>query len=285
MRIGLGIDTGGTYTDSVLLDLETGQVIRKAKALTTYPNLEVGIADALNGLMFESQEAKDQQSGSLLRFSPQEITLVAVSTTLATNAMVEDKGRSACLLAVGLLPNLLEKKGLDQPPFIELRHLAGGHNADGEERHSLDLAAAERAIEETKDSVEAYAVAALGSSFNPSHEIRLEEDSVDPLWEEEPLLATITAASVQGAGGHRRPCRATRAAPADRSGRGGEQWPVVLFLPWFFPACGHLCGSLGPGPAGKAVPVCHSPAAGGRSLADPGRRAGGVLAEVGLVTW
>ena len=175
MRIGLGIDTGGTYTDSVLLDLETGQVIRKEKALTTYPNLEVGIADALNGLMFESQEAKDQQSGSLLRFSPQEITLVAVSTTLATNAMVEDKGRSACLLAVGLLPNLLEKKGLDQPPFIELRHLAGGHNADGEERHALDLAAAERAIEETKDSVEAYAVAALGSSFNPSHEIRLVE--------------------------------------------------------------------------------------------------------------
>ena len=26
----------------------------------------------------------------------------------------------------------------------------------------------------------------------------LEEDTVDPLWEEEPLLATITAASVQG---------------------------------------------------------------------------------------
>jgi hypothetical protein len=36
----------------------------------------------------------------------------------------------------------------------------------------------------------------------------LEEDTVDPLWEEEPLLATITAASVPGAGGHRRPCRA-----------------------------------------------------------------------------
>ena len=31
----------------------------------------------------------------------------------------------------------------------------------------------------------------------------LEGDTVDPLWEEEPLLATITAASVQGAGGHR----------------------------------------------------------------------------------
>ena len=58
MRIGLGIDTGGTYTDSVLLDLETGQVIRKEKALTTYPNLEVGIADALNGLMFETLLSK-----------------------------------------------------------------------------------------------------------------------------------------------------------------------------------------------------------------------------------
>jgi len=36
----------------------------------------------------------------------------------------------------------------------------------------------------------------------------LEEDSVDPLWEEEPLLATITAASVQG-----------QVATGDRAGR------------------------------------------------------------------
>jgi hypothetical protein len=84
----------------------------------------------------------------------------------------------------------------------------------------------------------------------------LEEDTVDPLWEEGAPAGHDHGCFGPGAGGHRRPCRATRAAPADRSGRGGEKWPVVLFLPWVFPACGHLCGSLGPGPAGKAVPVC-----------------------------
>ncbi len=31
-----------------------------------------------------------------------------------------------------------------------------------------------------------------------SQPTRPQEDNVDPLWEEEPLLATITAASVQG---------------------------------------------------------------------------------------
>ena len=50
MRLGVGIDTGGTYTDVVLLDFETGQVVRKAKALTTYPNLEIGITEALDKL-------------------------------------------------------------------------------------------------------------------------------------------------------------------------------------------------------------------------------------------
>jgi len=44
MSLGLGIDTGGTYIDAVLLDFEMERVICKAKALTTYPNLETGVA-------------------------------------------------------------------------------------------------------------------------------------------------------------------------------------------------------------------------------------------------
>ena len=39
----LGIDTGGTYTDSVILDRDRGKVLCKAKALTTPHDLTVGI--------------------------------------------------------------------------------------------------------------------------------------------------------------------------------------------------------------------------------------------------
>ena len=50
MRIGIGIDTGGTSTDAVLLDLDTHAVLDSAKALTTHYDLMTGILNALDGL-------------------------------------------------------------------------------------------------------------------------------------------------------------------------------------------------------------------------------------------
>ena len=35
MRLGIGIDTGGTYTDAVIYDFESGSIVGTAKALTT----------------------------------------------------------------------------------------------------------------------------------------------------------------------------------------------------------------------------------------------------------
>ncbi|MGY9052768.1 MAG: hydantoinase/oxoprolinase N-terminal domain-containing protein, partial [Rhodobacterales bacterium] len=42
MAIMLGVDTGGTYTDAVLIKNET-EVIASAKALTTHFDLEIGV--------------------------------------------------------------------------------------------------------------------------------------------------------------------------------------------------------------------------------------------------
>ena len=39
MHIALGIDTGGTYTDAVLVNQKTGKVLAKTKALTTHRDL------------------------------------------------------------------------------------------------------------------------------------------------------------------------------------------------------------------------------------------------------
>lgn len=52
MAIALGIDTGGTYTDGVLflLDLSTGNIKAKVKALTTRENLVLGIRECIRNM-------------------------------------------------------------------------------------------------------------------------------------------------------------------------------------------------------------------------------------------
>lgn len=73
MELGLGIDTGGTYTDAVLIDLESNSIISKAKALTTRDDLSVGIRNSMK--LFDR---------SLLK----KVSMVSLSSTLATNSVV-----------------------------------------------------------------------------------------------------------------------------------------------------------------------------------------------------
>ena len=91
--IGIGIDTGGTYTDAVVYDMSTKTVVCSGKALTTKSKLEIGIANALDTL--------DQ--GYVKRAE-----VLALSTTLATNACVENKGSRARLLMIGVDRDLSE---------------------------------------------------------------------------------------------------------------------------------------------------------------------------------
>ena len=50
MKIGIGIDTGGTYTDAVVCDLDRHEILGTAKALTTKEDLTVGILGAIDQL-------------------------------------------------------------------------------------------------------------------------------------------------------------------------------------------------------------------------------------------
>ena len=50
MRLGVGIDTGGTYTDAVIYDFETKKILGSAKSLTTKNDLSIGILGAIDGL-------------------------------------------------------------------------------------------------------------------------------------------------------------------------------------------------------------------------------------------
>ena len=93
MLIGIGIDTGGTYTDAVAYDFEARAVVAKAKARTTREDLSVGIGAALDALPAELVQAS---------------RLLSLSTTLATNACVERKGGRAKLVLLGTSRKILE---------------------------------------------------------------------------------------------------------------------------------------------------------------------------------
>ncbi|MBQ3301958.1 MAG: hydantoinase/oxoprolinase family protein [Eggerthellaceae bacterium] len=92
--IRVGIDTGGTYTDAVVIDTDSLEVLAKAKALTTKENLARGIIAAMDGIPHEILALADH---------------VALSTTLATNACVEGKGGRAKLIIVGTTEEILRR--------------------------------------------------------------------------------------------------------------------------------------------------------------------------------
>ena len=54
MSFILGMDTGGTYTDAVIIDAKDRKVLCKAKALTTNDDLTTGIKNCLDQLDFAS---------------------------------------------------------------------------------------------------------------------------------------------------------------------------------------------------------------------------------------
>ena len=156
MSILLGIDTGGTYTDAVLFDDERG-VISAAKALTTKRDLSIGIRKAIQ---------------AALPKPPPDIRLVSLSSTLATNAIVEGKGSPVCLLLIGYDSSMVARAGLERVVASDsIVLLQGGHTVTGEERFPLDVNAARQAILSHAPKVAAFAISSFFSVRNPTHEL------------------------------------------------------------------------------------------------------------------
>jgi N-methylhydantoinase A/oxoprolinase/acetone carboxylase beta subunit len=157
----LGFDTGGTFTDAVLL-AGGRHVVASAKALTTPWDLAIGIGKALCAVL---EALPVGASGA-------DVTLVSVSTTLATNAVVENRFSPVCTLLIGFDDAMVERAGLGRDGGGALVRVDGGHGATGEESTALDEAAVERAVSDHDARVEAFAVAAHFSVRNPAHELR-----------------------------------------------------------------------------------------------------------------
>jgi len=161
-RIMLGIDTGGTYTDAVIFSHESG-VEAKAKSLTTKHDLSIGIAGAVDAVL----EAFEKPVSH--------VKLVSISTTLATNALVEGKGGSAALIMIGFDQQDMEKAGLKEAlggdPVI---FIPGGHDVQGNER-PLDMSALDGFLEAHSGHVSGFAVAGMFAVRNASHELKVKQ--------------------------------------------------------------------------------------------------------------
>lgn len=158
-RLLLGIDTGGTYTDAVVFDERHGEVVAKAKSPTTYGDLSIGIWSAIDHALNDA------------RVSAAEIQLVALSTTLATNALVEGRGRRVGAVLIGFDTDVIERMGLQQALGGDPVLMAGGgHDPFGNEREPLCIETLDAEIAHIASSVEAFAVTAHFSVRNPQHE-------------------------------------------------------------------------------------------------------------------
>ncbi|MFK7761857.1 MAG: hydantoinase/oxoprolinase N-terminal domain-containing protein [Roseobacter sp.] len=161
MAVLLGVDTGGTYTDAVLIRDER-DIIATAKALTTRHDLALGIGSAVRVVLADAE------------IEPGEISMASLSTTLATNALVEGQGGRVGLIFVGFREKDLDTHGLrtalkGDPVLV----CAGGHDHAGSVATPLDNQAIADFLTKHSREVSAFAVAAHFATRNPEHEQRV----------------------------------------------------------------------------------------------------------------
>jgi N-methylhydantoinase A len=171
-----GVDVGGTFTDLVAVD-EAGRVVL-AKAASTPRDPSYGVLDGLTRLA----EVLGLDTRSLL----QETERIVHGTTVATNALLEQKGARVGLLTTEGHRDVIEmREGLKddrynlrvaapEPLVPRARRLGVRERlrADGREETPLDGRSLDQAIAQLKRAgVEAVAVCYLHAYRDPRHEV------------------------------------------------------------------------------------------------------------------
>ncbi len=149
--LGLGIDCGGTYTDAVVYDLDDRQVLAAAKFPTSHHHLISCIDGVLSALPPDLLAS---------------VSLASLSTTLATNAIVEGKGGRAFLILIGY-PEDMRVNAYG----ARVARVRGGHDCRGDRVEELDEEAVVEAVRRNREWAEAFAVSSYFSVRNPEHEL------------------------------------------------------------------------------------------------------------------
>jgi len=175
----VGVDTGGTFTDLIAVEQNTGE-LRRAKVPSVSSDPSAAVLDAMDKLFAEG-------------IDPADISLFVHGTTVATNALLEGKGVRTGLLITQGFRAVYEARGWSQPrgsdlldTFYQKPPLLASQWLTEEVRERLDYRGeVVTALDEAglRDSVhrlkakgvEALAVCFLFSFLNPAHERRAAE--------------------------------------------------------------------------------------------------------------
>jgi N-methylhydantoinase A len=174
----VGIDIGGTFTDVVSLDLETGR-LHTTKTPTTPEDQSLGFVRGIDKV------------ARMAGFDPAGIQQLLHGTTVATNAILEGKGARTALITTAGFRHVLEIGRHDIPrkenmfawvkpqrpvPPALIYEVPGRIDVDGSEHEPLD----EHRVREIVATLKAkgianIAVCLLHSYVNPAHERRVRE--------------------------------------------------------------------------------------------------------------
>ena len=157
-RYGLGIDTGGTFTDAVIVDLDDYSVVAKKKSPTTHQDLSIGLYNSVDAV-FRSTDIR-----------PSDISLVGISTTLATNSILEGSGGEVGLILIGWNP--MEPVNFGEKKQVIIK---GGCDSKGRQIAAMSKDEVLAALDSMKGEVDAIAISGLFANMNPSQEKKVKE--------------------------------------------------------------------------------------------------------------
>ena len=172
-RYIVAVDIGGTFSDLVCLDTDSGE-IQNAKVPSTPPTFIDGVIGALDKVGVE----------------PSEVAVLKHGSTIATNAIIQRRGAKTALLttegfrdvlAAGRAdrPDHFDLSSVERPALVPRRDVLGVRERvdyEGVPVVPVDESSLDRAIELLrKRDVEAVSVVFLNSFMNPEHEYRVLE--------------------------------------------------------------------------------------------------------------
>ncbi len=179
MGFRLGIDVGGTFTDLVLIQDETGEIWRE-KVPSTPANPAEGVLEGIRRICLQAGIA------------PGEVAFLMHGTTVATNALLEAKGARVGLITTqgfkqilhlarsqtpGPLAGWMIMVKPEPPAALEdTREVRERISSKGEIVQPLDLEEARLVVRDLIDSgIEALTISLINSYVNPVHEKQIKE--------------------------------------------------------------------------------------------------------------
>ena len=179
MSYRLGVDVGGTFTDLLLLEEQSGRFWRH-KTPSTPADSSVGILDGVAAVCAKA------------KVTPADVEVFLHGTTVATNAMLEGKGARVGLIVTqgyrqvmqiarsfvpgGLAGWIIWPKPEPLAALIDTLEVAGRMDAHGRELRPIDDDGIRAALAQLRDQgVEAITVSLINAYLNGAHEKRVGE--------------------------------------------------------------------------------------------------------------